>query len=255
MNPMKSNYFTLKAMGLLPPVDHDDHSSSRMSKKRMRGSNEYFFGNGSLASNSPPERKRRFSTLDQPSFSSPVANNASQLRTGAFHESPKDLSLSSQSKNSHPDDEALFARLRSVMHAMDESTSFYKEEIEKDELRQSQIGASGHRSPSHAQHSGSPPNNLPKFYSRASRFLPKEEYGKRRERKVATDLGKGKAKVEDAYPSQPNGLVNGTGSRTTSMPPPPQPRRAQRTSKPSNPNPGNSDPQKGGTSFDDAIEL
>jgi hypothetical protein len=133
---------------------------------------------------------------------------------------------------------------------LEEGENWYKTENEKDdlrrsqELRRSQVGSltnSQAGSPTENGPDGQHLKSLPKFYSRVSRFVPREEYGIRKEKKKAEEEAlKGKGKVN----GNRNGMVNGTSGRGPSsrqMPPPAPPK--------------SKNDDKGGSSWDDAIEL
>jgi hypothetical protein len=235
LSTMKSNYFKLKALGITPPVDHSLVPATT-GQKRSRSEEQE---EDSQPTGSPPVRRK----MVRPTFSSPLQIEPSPYRALQWSQSPVEVTPPRPSTALRPEDEERLVSVRNAIKAMEESMEFFREERENIELRRSQTSASPSGSP--AQNLGSSTGSLPKFYSRPSRFLPREEYGKRREprkEEMQDSVDKGRAQV------QSNGLTN--GNRRPTMPPPQQPpRRRGQQPKPTPPNSGS------GASPDDAIEL
>lgn len=233
LSTIKTQYFTHKALGLQLEPSKPKSYSVQVGMKRARASDEFSASTGSIAENSPG-RKKRFYPQESVSFSSPIRNGVSDLDTNPVPPSPLDASASSQAHNLLPEDEALFARVRAVAEAMGQSMTELKEELAKEDFRQSQNGSShgsnspnvhfngsGDSRPRFGQQTSPLNNNLPKFYSRPSRFVLLENYGKRREKvpDPPKDSGKGKNSVVTS-----KGLTNGRMSlpyQHTSRPSPP----------------------------------
>jgi hypothetical protein len=262
VSTMTSNYFKLKAMGIELPSDKR-LSSTMPNKKRFRREDE---------DDTQPERKKRFSPPRASSFSSPLANGTAQQRTARASQSPVQKEPLPQrnsrvsesptasfrlSKSLRPEDETLFVEAHKMMQKLDEGEAFYREEIGREELRRSQTSGSpphGSSSPIQQyqrQQLSASTSNLPKFYSRPSRFLKPEEYGKRREPKkdvTARNAEKVKGRADGSGSFQVNGLMNGNARRNNTMAAPPQSSRRQ----PPQPPQGNN---RTGASVEDAIEL
>jgi hypothetical protein len=238
---MQSPYFRLKAAGF-GPTWKKDFSSSILGIKRSRLSGDDILANGSLHSGTSlpaPAAKRLRSPAEFSSFSSPVRPPQEDSLAASFGSS-----TSSNGAYRRPaDDEDLLARARKLRRMLEDDEAWFKEEVDKDELRRSQEFRRSQLGSRPVSQAGSPkgPNGedlakLPKFYSRESRFVPREQYGVRIEKKEVKDEPKGKGKVNGTR------LSNGTGGRgaaSRQVPPPAPP-------KPAN---------HGGTSWDDAIEL
>lgn len=102
--------------------------------------------------------------------------NSLDRQTPLTKTAPTGASKAKTRTQAEAEDEALFARLRAASKAMDESISFYREEIAKeDQLRRSQSSAASDTPPKVQQ---SPPDNRPKYWGRVSQFVPREEYGR-----------------------------------------------------------------------------
>lgn len=233
LSTMTSNYFNNKALGLQPVLSKSQSRSVQTGTKRARTSDDFNATTGSFTENSPPGRKKRF----EPSFSSPGGNRFSGQRN---HVVPLSLSAStsSQAANILPEDEALFARVRAVTQAMDQSMNELKEDLAKEELRQSQFGSShgsnspifclsgsGSSRPRFEESTSSLFNSLPAYMNRSSRFVPREEYGKRPQKKSdptkESEMGKGSAATANGFTSV-NGATHSSRQQQqrTSQPPP-----------------------------------
>ncbi|KIW09368.1 uncharacterized protein PV09_00266 [Verruconis gallopava] len=236
---MQSPYFRLKAAGF-GPTWKSSTAPSVTGMKRPRLSGDDILANGSTfdgLSSSVTANKRLRSPANLSSLGSPVAPAPDSSLAASFGSSNSSVGAYRRSAK----DEELLARARKIREALEEGENWFKEEVQRDELRRSQ---ELHRSqadtlppPSTASLTG--PNGedlskLPKFYSRVSRFVPREEYGIRKEKRGSKDESKGKEK------SDLNGLGNGLAGRG---------RQAASSA------PAKSSPSKGGTSWDDAIEL
>lgn len=230
LSTMSSNYFNNKALGLQPIFSKSQSRSVQAGMKRARTSDDLNASPGFFAENSPPGRKKRF----EPSFNSPIF---SEQRTNP---GPSSLgaSTSSQTANTLPEDEALFARVRAVTKAMDQSMTELKEDLAKEELRQSQFGSSngsnssnfclngsGSSRPRFQESTSSIFNSLPAYMNRSSRFVPREDYGKRPQKKPDTPKGSGKEKSNVAAT---NGFTSINGGTNAS-----RQRQQQRTRRPS----------------------
>jgi hypothetical protein len=262
VSTMTSNYFKLKALGIELPSDKRFPLTTQ-SKKRLHREDD---------DDHRPERKKLFSPPRASPFSSPLANGSSKMHNTWVSQSPLQKESSPQrilrvsesptasfklSQSLRPEDEALFVEAHKLMQKLDEGEAFYREEIGREELRRSQTSGSppNGASPPGPQHqlqsSTASANNLPKFYSRPSRFLKPEEYGKRREPKkntTPTSGQKGKGRADGSGSFQMNGFMNGNGSRNNNMAAPPQSSRRQ-------PPPSRQDSDRTGASVEDAIEL
>lgn len=231
LSTMKSNYFKLKALGITPPVDKS-LVPAITSRKRSRSDED----DNSQAGGSPPTRRR----LLRPTFSSPLQIEPSPYHASRMSQSPIDATPPIRSKTAlRSEDEEKLASVRTAIKAMEESMEFFREERQNIELHRSQTSASPNGSP--AQNLGSSTGSLPKFYSRPSRFVPREEYGKRREKRKEESR---ESIIQGKAVAQPNGLTN--GSRRQNMP---APRRRVQQSKSTPPQSGS------GASAEDAIEL
>jgi hypothetical protein len=245
---MQSPYFRLKAAGFGSSLKNS-FTSSIIGSKRLRPSDDDFLSNGSVygvdEATPPPPSKRLRSPADPTSFSSPV-----RPPPGTLGASFGSSTSSNGAYKLKADDEDLLARARRLRETLEESESWFKDERERDEMRQSQeLRRSQLAASKTSSQGGSPtgPNGedlsrLPKFYSRVSRFVPREEYGVRKEKVKIKEEPKGKEKANG------NGqLSNGTSGRgggsSRPMPPPPPPPKPPAAAG------------KGGTSWDDAIEL
>ncbi|KAF1813526.1 hypothetical protein P152DRAFT_481606 [Eremomyces bilateralis CBS 781.70] len=195
----------------------------------------------------PPSRKRNWDQANDDPSPTPTGTHAPSPPRKPFQQVLAD-------------DEALFARVRTVTQAMDDSIAFFREEREKEaaRLRSSAGSSGGYTGPSMSPSSGagginagSPPRSLPKYYGRVSKFVPKEEEEEEEEEELrprpADMNGKGKERVPEDHqqPSQPASqgqFVN---------------RVLRNVSNKANPPPAsNSWPASGtGMSADDAIEL
>ncbi|KAE9985439.1 hypothetical protein EG327_004698 [Venturia inaequalis] len=232
LSTMTSNYFNNKALGLQPILSKSQSRSVQTGTKRARTSDDFNASTGSFAENSPPGRKKRF----EPSFSSPVENRFSEQPT---HVAPPTLgaSTSSQAANIFPEDEALFARVRAVTQAMGQSINEYKEDLAKEELRQSQFGSSqgsnspffrlsgsGSSRPRFEESTSSLFNSLPAYMNRSSRFVPREDYGKRPQKRSDPSKGSEKGKSNAATTNGFTSINGGTH--------PPREQQQHRTSRP-----------------------
>ncbi|QDS70070.1 hypothetical protein FKW77_004455 [Venturia effusa] len=231
LSTMTSNYFNNKALGLQPVFSKTQSRLAQAGMKRARASDEFNASVGSTTENSPPGRKKRF----EPTLSTPTGNRFTEQHTSP--ETPLlATSTSSQAANILPEDEALFARVRAVTQAMGQSMTDLKENMAKDELRQSHLGSShgsnspnirlngsGSSRPCLAESTSSLFNSLPAYMSRPSRFVPREDYGKRPQKKPYTpqDSAKGKSNTTTA-----NGSTSMNGSTPSSR------QRQQGTNRP-----------------------
>ncbi|TID19608.1 leucine permease transcriptional regulator [Venturia nashicola] len=232
LSTMSSNYFNNKALGLQPILSKSQSRLVQAGTKRARTSDDFNTSTGSFTENSPPGRKKRF----EPSFSPPVGDKFSEQRT---HVVPPPLrtSTSSQAADILPEDEALFARVRAVTQAMDQSINELKEDLAKEELRQSQYGSSygssspifrlsgsGSSRPRFEESTSSLFNSLPAYMNRSSRFVPREDYGKRPQKRAGppkeSEKGKSNAATVNGFISVNGGTRPLRQQQPTSQPSP-----------------------------------
>jgi len=197
----KSSYFKLRAMGIDPEAL--DQPSN---KKRGREEESLKYSSGSAGS--PHDSKRLRSS----------GNSTRSLPGPPTGPSP-DPARKSIEEMKKEDDEIL-SRARAAIARVNEGRQFFQQEAENLKKRSSSPASSGtpaqakvsllrsirdgsQRSPPNAEQSkhAPPVNNLPAYWSRPSRFVKFEDYGKGKTMqaplaaKVAA--GKGKARAED----------------------------------------------------------
>jgi hypothetical protein len=234
---MQNPYFRLKAAGFGSSLKNS-FTSSVAGTKRSRLSGDQFSGGSSIGEEeTAPAPKRIRSPADVVSFSSPLRPQPANLGA-SFGSSTSSNGAFKRSA----EDEDLLARARRLRETLEQDENWFKEEIQREEMRRSQEFRQSQLGSRPSSQAGSPagPNGedlskLPKFYSRVSRFVPREEYGKR--------PGK-KEEPKEKEKSNGNGFskgANGRGVNTRPMPPPPPPQKPA--------------PSKAGSSWDDAIEL
>ena len=242
---MQSPYFRLKAAGFASTLKNS-FSSITSGVKRPRLSGDDILAGGLIhgSASEAPATKRLRSPADVPPFSSPARPAPSNL-AASFGSSTSSNGAYKRSA----EDEDLLARARRLRETLEESENWFKDEIQKEEFRRSQELWRSQLGSRPASQAGSPttgPNGedlsrLPKFYSRVSKFVPREEYGVRKERKPVQEELKGKEKVNGNGMS--SGNSGGRGGSGRQMPPPPAPPKPAPAAK------------QAGTSWDDAIEL
>jgi SAC3/GANP family len=195
LSTMTSNYFRLKARGL---ESLSDVHAERTNRKRMRLSGSSLISPPSTTG-SPEHVARLGSPRSYPHRHSTGKQRPADMLEDRYTPSESPPLKRKAHDDTANEDEELFARVRKVRKAMDEGISFYKEELRKDELSRS---SSTQGSMSHVAMTGLSPDELfqsqtfpprnyfnqsqqlqlhqserPKYHSRVSKFIPREEYG------------------------------------------------------------------------------
>ena len=175
----KTNYFRLKALGIQP--NEGENVWDRPTSKRSREDDD--------------------DTTSLPSIGRLGLSPAKRLQLKA---SPPSVSQSQRSLESEPskvvstmpppsrpksraeveaEDEDLFARVRAVKQAMAEGVTFYREQIALERRRRSVSSTGSVISSPSTQKTETPGGSRPKYWSRESKFVPREDYGKGVKRK------------------------------------------------------------------------
>lgn len=162
----RSTYFKLKAMGYEP-------NSATLFPDATR------VDDGPLQS-PPRKRSREESEVDGYEFT-PRKRSQTASDTRSPVEFNEDHRTPLVTKSSVDEDEELFAALRETRRAMTESIDFFRDEVQKDEMRRSRPSS---RASSIANASAileenrqfKKPEPPPKYRNRVSKFLPREKY-------------------------------------------------------------------------------
>jgi hypothetical protein len=187
--PSRSNYFRLKAMGIVPGGD----TTASQAKKRLREDSEE-----ATAAAQPPNKK------------SPLAKEARSTEFARPTAPDGTVTDSVGSTNSvskaRQDDEELFARARAARQAMADSSTWYRSEIQKDDTRRKEEAARSLTSPSmerarelarlRSVNLGAASPDVPAYRMRESRFVPRAQYN------LAIEKAKQKIESRSRSPSR-----------------------------------------------------
>ncbi|KAB2576985.1 SAC3 family protein 1 [Lasiodiplodia theobromae] len=209
----QTDYFRLRAMG----IKYEDVHGGRKGRKRYRefdDDEEAIVSDDDGESVTPPERKRRIAmgTRD-------YRLSQSRTPTGENRYAETVTSAPSTINKEHDDEEALrdptIAKARALQKSMSESIDYYRnirEQIEKERSESVQASTTNPLAQSYSSFRASifpearpAPPDLPKYWSRESKFLPRSEYGGAR---WLANAQKGKERAVEpstnAKPSKPN---------------------------------------------------
>ncbi|OMP89176.1 SAC3 family protein 1, partial [Diplodia seriata] len=209
----QTDYFRLRALG----INYEDVHGDRRGRKRYRefdDDEEAILSDGDSESVTPPERKRRIAmgTRD-------YRLSQSRTPTGENRYAETVTSAPSTINKEGRDEYALqdptIAKARALQKSMSESIDYYRnirEQIERERSESAQNATADPLARSYSSFRASvfpgarpAATEVPKYWNRESKFLPRSEYGGARWL-ANTEKGKGKA-VEvstDAKPSKPN---------------------------------------------------
>ncbi|KAL1637295.1 actin cytoskeleton and mitosis protein [Diplodia intermedia] len=209
----QTDYFRLRALG----INYEDVHGDRRGRKRYRefdDDEEAILSDGDSESVTPPERKRRIAmgTRD-------YRLSQSRTPTGENRYAETVTSAPSTVNKEGRDEYALqdptIAKARALQKSMSESIDYYRnirEQIERERSESAQNATADPLARSYSSFRASAfpgarpaATEVPKYWSRESKFLPRSEYGGARWL-ANTEKGKGKA-VEvptDAKPSKSN---------------------------------------------------
>lgn len=190
-----SNYFRLKAMGINP-----GGATITSNGARKRGIEEASAESLMV----PPPKRSRTPPKDSSSQASArarsqsIQSQASAMTFATDAENPIAVKPLSRTQE---EDETLFARARAARAALADSAAWYKSEVQKNQLGESQRSDSFTNSPSmrrareearnrasqdpdflHSVTGRGATSNVPAYRLRESRFVPREQYGKAIER-------------------------------------------------------------------------
>jgi hypothetical protein len=187
--PSRSNYFRLKAMGIVPGGD----TNASQAKKRLREDSEE-----ATAAAQPPNKKSPSAKEARPTgIVRPPAPDSAVTNS---------LSSTSSFSKARQDDEELFARARAARQAMADSSTWYRSEIQKDDVRRKEEAARSLISPSmerarelarlRSVHLGAASPDVPAYRMRESRFVPRAQYN------LAIEKAKQKIESRSRSPSR-----------------------------------------------------
>jgi hypothetical protein len=176
--PSRSNYFRLKAMGIVPGGD----TNASQARKRLREDSEEAPAEAQppkKKSQTPPSAKEVRST----GLARPTVPDSAVIKPLGSR-----LAGASQLSKARQEDEELFARARAARQAMAESSTWYKSEIRKDVDRRKEEAVRSLTSPSmerarelarlRSVHPGAASPDVPAYRLRESRFVPRAQYSK-----------------------------------------------------------------------------
>jgi hypothetical protein len=176
--PSRSNYFRLKAMGIVPGGD----TNASQARKRLREDSEE-----APAEAQPPNKKPQTppsaKEVRSTGFACPPVPDSAVIKPLG-----NSLAGATQLSKARQEDEELFARARAARQAMAESSTWYKSEIRKDDDRRKEeavrslTSASMERARELARlrstYPGAASPDVPAYRLRESRFVPRAQYSK-----------------------------------------------------------------------------